>query len=380
MSKRKISIVSRAGFPYFPSMYLELSQLTKNFGEFSLQPLSLKIARGEFFSLLGPSGCGKTTILRLIGGFETPTKGKIFLNGVDITYLPPYQRNTHTVFQRYALFPHLNVFENVAFSLRLKRIRNSQLLDQVLQTLRLTEIEHLKDRRIHQLSGGQSQRVALARALVNKPEVLLLDEPLSALDPELRTKMREELKNLCRKVGLTFILVTHDQEEALQVSDRIAVMKEGRCLQVGSPKTIYEDPTCPFVARFIGPVNEIRGEIVGEDGDQMSMSSNLGNFRIRKSSTVANKHVSLILRPEKMRMLRQRSASLDNQMEGQILDFCYLGSRTEYSVQLRDSTFKVFEQELDRSKKKNLNIGDRVVLSWKTEDAITLYSGSTSFQ
>jgi spermidine/putrescine transport system ATP-binding protein len=172
-------------------MLLELSDISKDFGEFTLKPLSLSIAKGEFFSLLGPSGCGKTTVLRLIGGFETPTSGQIFLNGKDITRLPAHQRSTHTVFQRYALFPHLSVFENVAFSLRLKHTASTTLQEKVLSALRLVEIEHLKDRRIHQLSGGQSQRVALARALVNEPEVLLLDEPLSALDPDLRMKMRE---------------------------------------------------------------------------------------------------------------------------------------------------------------------------------------------
>ncbi len=361
-------------------MLLELSGLSKNFGEFVLSPLSLSIAKGEFFSLLGPSGCGKTTVLRLIGGFETPTSGQVFLNGKDITKLAPHQRSTHTVFQRYALFPHLSVFENVAFSLRLKRLPSPSIQTRVLEALRLVEIEHLKDRRTHQLSGGQSQRVALARALVNEPEVLFLDEPLSALDPDLRMKMREELKSLCRKVGSTFILVTHDQEEALQLSDRMAVMKEGKCLQVGTPKSIYEDPSCSFVARFIGPVNEIQGEIVGEEGDSLSMASSLGNFRIRKNAAASEKLISVILRPEKMRLLRQRSTSQENQMEGQIQDLCYLGSRTEYSVRLNGNTFKVFEQELERSKKKSLSVGDKVYLSWKAEDAIALHAGSATVQ
>jgi spermidine/putrescine ABC transporter ATP-binding subunit len=356
-------------------MLLELSGVSKSFGEFDLAPLSLSIGKGEFFSLLGPSGCGKTTVLRLIGGFETPTAGTISLNGRDITRLAPHERSTHTVFQRYALFPHLCVYENVAFSLRLKRVPSAEIDTRVLAALRLVEIEHLKNRRIHQLSGGQSQRVALARALVNEPEVLLLDEPLSALDPDLRMKMREELKALCRKVGSTFILVTHDQEEALQLSDRMAVMKDGKCLQVGTPKEIYEDPASAFVARFIGPVNEIQGELVGEESDSLSMTSNLGNFRIRKNGVGAEKQISVILRPEKMRLLRQRSNTQENLLEGQIQDFCYLGSRTEYSVNLNGSTFKVFEQELDRSKKKSLNIGDKVYLSWKAEDAIALRPG-----
>lgn len=354
--------------------------LTKDFGEFSLQPLSLSIAKGEFFSLLGPSGCGKTTVLRLIGGFEKPSSGQIFLNGKDITKVPSHQRSTHTVFQQYALFPHLSVFDNVAFSLRLKGISKSEILRRVVDSLNLVEIASLKDRRINQLSGGQSQRVALARALVNEPEVLLLDEPLSALDPDLRMKMREELKSLCRKVGSTFIFVTHDQEEALQLSDRIAVMKEGRCLQVGTPKSIYEDPTSSFVARFIGPVNEIQCDIVGEEGEQWMLDSGLGQFRIRRNPGCSDKQVSVILRPEKMRLLRQRSTSQENQMEGQIQNLCYLGSRTEYSVAVNGNTFKVFEQELERSKKKSLTVGDRVFLSWKAEDGITLGKGSSAHQ
>ncbi len=364
---------------YFSSMQLELQQLSKTFGgEFSLKPLSLSVAQGEFFSLLGPSGCGKTTVLRLIGGFEVPSSGRVLLGGQNITSQAPHLRNTHTVFQRYALFPHLNVFENVAFSLRLKKIRNAEVSSRVEQALKLVEIIHLKDRKVDQLSGGQSQRVALARALVNEPAVLLLDEPLSALDPALRMKMREELKALCKKVGSTFILVTHDQEEALQLSDRLAVMKEGQCLQVGTPKEVYEDPNCSFVASFIGPVNEIQGEIIGEEGDRLAMATNLGQFHIRKNGASSEKKVSLILRPEKMRLLRQRSTSLENQMEGEIQDLCYLGSRTEYSVKLSNNTFKVFEQELDRSRKKSLTVGDRVILSWKTEDAITLYGASAT--
>jgi spermidine/putrescine transport system ATP-binding protein len=358
-------------------MQLELSNLSKTFGDFSLQPLSLTIAKGEFFSLLGPSGCGKTTVLRLIGGFESPTSGQIYLNGKDITRLPSHQRSTHTVFQRYALFPHLTVFDNVAFSLRLKGVSRVEILRRVVETLRLVEIENLQGRRINQLSGGQAQRVALARSLVNEPEVLLLDEPLSALDPDLRMKMREELKSLCRKVGSTFIFVTHDQEEALQLSDRLAVMKDGKCLQVGTPKSIYEDPTSSFVARFIGPANEIHGEVVGEEGDQLAMASSLGQFRIRKNPLSAERRVALILRPEKMRLLRQRSVSQENQIEGQIQNLCYLGSRTEYSVLVNGSMFKVFEQELERSKKKNLSVGDKVYLSWKAEDGITLGKGSS---
>jgi len=357
-------------------MPLELAGVSRDFGGFRLMPLDLTIESGEFFSLLGPSGCGKTTVLRLIGGFETPSTGKIILNGQDITHLQPHRRNIHTVFQKYALFPHLNVFDNVAFSLRLQKLPKPEIESRVTEALELVRIAALKDRRIHQLSGGQAQRVALARSLVNHPQILLLDEPLSALDPELRVKMREELKALCKKVGSTFLLVTHDQEEALQLSDRIAVMKEGRCLQVGTPKAIYEDPVNAFVARFIGPTNEIAGEITGETDESLALSSSLGSFKIRKNGTLPPKEVSMVLRPEKMRLLRSKSQQ-ENLLEGHVQDLTYLGSRTEYTVKIQNSLFKVFELELERSRKRLLNTGDRVYLTWKTEDAMLLREGGT---
>ncbi|NBV49791.1 ABC transporter ATP-binding protein [bacterium] len=360
-------------------MLLNLEAVTKSFGGFQLHPLTLSIEKGEFFSLLGPSGCGKTTVLRLIGGFEMPTSGKVILNGRDITQLPPHKRSVHTVFQRYALFPHLTVWENVAFPLHLKKLPSAEIAQRVEECLKLVEILDLQDRRTHQISGGQAQRTALARALVGKPDLLLLDEPLSALDPELRMKMREELKAICKKVGITFLLVTHDQEEALQLSDRIAVFKAGQCLQVGTPKTIYEDPAEPFVARFIGAVNEIPGEIQGEaapETGEVGLVSPLGTFKLKKNGQPLPQSVSVILRPEKMRLLRSKSTTQENLMEGEIQDLTYLGSRTEYSVKIGPSVFKVFEQELERLKKRRLNVGDRVFLAWRSEDAIILAQNS----
>ncbi len=357
-------------------MLLELSGVTKEFAGFRLEPTTLTIQPGEFFSLLGPSGCGKTTILRLIGGFERVTGGTIRLGGTDITALAPHQRNVHTVFQRYALFPHLNVFDNVAFSLKLKKVAPSEIDSRVIQALKLVEIESLRTRRVHQLSGGQSQRVALARALVDQPAVLLLDEPLSALDPALRTRMRDELKALCKKVGSTFVMVTHDQEEALQISDRIAVLRNGRCLQVGTPKAIYEDPVDTFVARFIGPVNEIPAQISEDLSDLLTLSTALGSFKVKKSGAALPKDVSMLLRPEKMRILRTRSATQENLVEGEIVDLSYLGSRTEYLVRSRDCSFKVFEPELERLKKRSLNPGDKIFLTWRSEDAQVLPNGA----
>ncbi len=353
-------------------MPLELKGLTKEFSGFRLAPLDLKIERGEFFCLLGPSGCGKTTALRLVGGFESATAGKIFLKGTDITSLPPHKRNVHTVFQRYALFPHLNIFDNVAFSLRLKKIPAAEIETRVLESLRLVQIEELKHRKTNQISGGQAQRVALARAIVDRPDVLLLDEPLSALDPELRMKMREELKAICKKVQLTFVMVTHDQEEALQLSDRMAVLKDGVCLQVGTPKMIYEDPVDSFVARFIGPVNEIKGEIVEEADGVLAVTSACGIFKIKKNGHALPKNISLLLRPEKMRILRSKANVNDNLVEGHIQELSYLGSRTEYLVKTNDNTFKVFEQELERLKKRTLNPGDKVFMTWRSEDSIVL--------
>ncbi|NDE15675.1 ABC transporter ATP-binding protein [bacterium] len=351
---------------------LRCESLAKSFGSFALQPLDLTIQPGEFFSLLGPSGCGKTTVLRLLGGFEQASSGRIMLGERDITRLPPHKRNIHTVFQRYALFPHLSVFENVAFSLRLKGLARHEIQKRVDETMALTEISALADRRIHQLSGGQAQRVALARALVDQPAVLLLDEPFSALDPSLRIRVREEVRAICKKVGATFILVTHDQEEALQLSDRLAVMKEGRCLQVGTPKAIYEDPTDAFVASFIGPVNEIRGELSEIQPGEWTVASSMGTFRVKKNGIALPRDVSMLLRPEKMRLLRQRSNTQENLLEGEILDLTYLGSRTEYTIRTGNTVFKVSEAEMERQKKRLLNQRDRVFLTWKTEDAILL--------
>ncbi len=355
---------------------LRCESLEKSFGSFALQPLDLAIQPGEFFSLLGPSGCGKTTVLRLLGGFEQPTGGRIMLGDRDITRLQPHKRNIHTVFQRYALFPHLSVFENVAFSLRLKGMARTEIQRRVDEIMNLTEIGTLADRRIHQLSGGQSQRVALARALVDQPAVLLLDEPFSALDPSLRVRVREEMRTICKKVGATFILVTHDQEEALQLSDRLAVMKDGRCLQVGTPKAIYEDPSDAFVASFIGPVNEIRGELAETQPGEWTVSSAMGMFKVRKNGIALPRDVSMLLRPEKMRLLRQRSNTQENLLEGEIQDLTYLGSRTEYTIKTRDNVFKVSEAELERQKKRLLNRSDRIFLTWKTEDAILLPQGA----
>ena len=246
---------------------VRLSDVVKQFGDVvAVDHIDLEVEDAEFFSLLGPSGCGKTTTLRMIGGFEEPTSGLIELHGEDVTWLPPYRRNVNTVFQNYALFPHLTIYENVAFGLRRKGVKDSEVKTRVREMLALVELPGFESRKPTQISGGQAQRVALARALINRPAVLLLDEPLGALDLKLRKQMQVELKRIQQEVGITFIYVTHDQEEAMTMSDRIAVMNRGRYEQLGDPESLYERPVTPFVAGFLGVSNLFPGTVQGKDG------------------------------------------------------------------------------------------------------------------
>jgi spermidine/putrescine transport system ATP-binding protein len=250
-----------------PEIDVRLDRVSKLFADLAaVDDLSLDVEEGEFFSLLGPSGCGKTTTLRMIGGFEDPTYGTIYLGELDVTDLPPYRRDVNTVFQSYALFPHLDVFENVAFGLRRKKVPRDEVQRRVREALRLVDLEGFDQRKPPQMSGGQQQRVALARALVNRPKVLLLDEPLGALDLKLRKQMQLELKRIQQEVGITFIYVTHDQEEALTMSNRLAVMRHGRIEQLGGPEEVYEHPATEFVAGFLGASNLLDGEIVSLNG------------------------------------------------------------------------------------------------------------------
>jgi spermidine/putrescine transport system ATP-binding protein len=245
-----------------PEVDVRLDRVTKDFGEtVAVDDVSLDIPEGEFFSLLGPSGCGKTTTLRMIGGFEEPTRGTIYLKGRDVTDLPPYKRDVNTVFQSYALFPHLNVYENIAFGLRRRKVPKDEIDARVKEAMKLVDLVGFEKRRPSQMSGGQQQRVALARALVNRPKVLLLDEPLGALDLKLRKQMQLELKRIQSEVGITFIYVTHDQEEAMTMSDRLAVMRQGRIEQIGPPEEVYENPQTEFVASFLGASNMLEGEL-----------------------------------------------------------------------------------------------------------------------
>jgi spermidine/putrescine transport system ATP-binding protein len=318
---------------------VELRNVFKFFNqEPAVQGIDLDVKQGEFFSILGPSGCGKTTTLRLIAGFETVDAGQVSICGQPMTNVPPYRRPVNTVFQSYALFKHLNVWDNVAFGLKLKKIRKAEVVSRVNEALELVRMDGLRSRFPSQLSGGQQQRVALARALVNLPAVLLLDEPLGALDLKLRKEMQVELSNLHRDLGLTFIMVTHDQEEALSLSDRIAVMNQGKVEQVGTPSEIYEKPHTAFVADFIGDTNLFAGEITGIESDNLQVTTKTG-FKIivarsDSSPTDLSQAVTISIRPEKIQLSLYRPSIQINCFEGQLINVMYLGTHVNYIVEL----------------------------------------------
>ena len=287
-----------------PAPVIRLDGVSKRFGDYvAVESADFDIAEGEFFSMLGPSGCGKTTTLRMIAGFEQPTTGRILLHGDDVSRTPPYRRDVNTVFQNYALFPHMNVFDNVAFGLRNKKTPNDVVRTRVMELLEVVRLPDMAERRPTQLSGGQQQRIALARALVNLPKALLLDEPLGALDLKLREVMQLELKRIQREVGITFIFVTHDQEEALTMSDRIAVMTRGRVDQIGTPTEIYQHPATAFVAGFIGTANLLPVTVRSQEGDSVVVDSRLGNqFRVPAGgrSHPTGTEATLMVRPERL--------------------------------------------------------------------------------
>lgn len=290
-----------------PAM-VELRNVSKVFGTFTaLQEVSFEIREGEFMTFLGPSGCGKTTCLRLISGFDTPTTGQVWIGGRDVTFDPPYRRDVNQVFQSYALFPHLSIYENIAFGLRMKKTAAAEIKTRVDRVVEMTSLDPFIDRKPAQLSGGQRQRVALARAIVCEPKVLLLDEPLSALDAKLRTQMRSELKQLQKRLGITFIFVTHDQEEALTMSDRVAVLSAGRVEQIGTVNEIYYQPATRFVATFIGETNIVEAEVLSR-GDGLIRCRLEGGVEldVKETPRASGDKVLLSLRPEKVRLSRER--------------------------------------------------------------------------
>ncbi|MDF3935633.1 ABC transporter ATP-binding protein [Pseudomonas citronellolis] len=313
-----------------PSDLLVLDQVSKSFGEglTAVDRVSLSIRENEFFALLGPSGCGKTTLMRMIAGFETPTSGAIYLGGRDISPLPPNKRPLNLMFQSYALFPNMSVRGNIAYGLEMEKLSAAEIRQRVDQVLDTAQLGQLANRRPDQLSGGQRQRVALARALVKRPRVLLLDEPLGALDKKLREKMQLELKRLQHESGITFIMVTHDQEEALVMSDRMAVLRDGKVCQVGSPSELYENPGSRFVADFIGVSNLIDGERVGTD--QLRAGGQLLN--IERGAEAGPHSVTLALRPERLRVLTEAAPATDNQVQGEVAEIAYHGLDTNLHV------------------------------------------------
>ena len=356
-----------------PEVDVRLVDVVKKFGDqVAVDHIDLEGRDGDFFSLLGPSGCGKTTTLRMIGGFEQPTSGLIELQGEDVTWLPPYRRNVNTVFQNYALFPHLTIFENVAFGLRRKGVRSTEIKSRVTEMLRLVELPGFEARKPTQISGGQAQRVALARALINRPAVLLLDEPLGALDLKLRKQMQVELKRIQQEVGITFVYVTHDQEEAMTMSDRIAVMNQGRYEQLGDPEGLYERPRTRFVAGFLGISNLLPARVDGRTDDYASAT--LGDdsrVRVPRAQAEADGPVQIGVRPEKIRLHRPDAdvPGGANRISGRIVDASYLGVSTSYIVEADSGArLTVYEQNVERTVHGSLHRpGETVQLSWSPD-------------
>ncbi|MEV8454271.1 ABC transporter ATP-binding protein [Streptomyces sp. NPDC052095] len=348
---------------------VRLTGISKTYGSFNaVQPLDLTVPQGSFFALLGASGCGKTTTLRMIAGLEEATTGTVFLGDTDITALPPYKRPVNTVFQSYALFPHLDIAENVAFGLRRRGIKSVK--KQVDDMLDLVQLGDFAKRKPHQLSGGQQQRVAVARALINHPQVLLLDEPLGALDLKLRRQMQLELKRIQTEVGITFIHVTHDQEEAMTMADTVAVMNGGRVEQLGAPADLYENPRTTFVANFLGTSNLIEAEIVST-GDDLVVAAGGGKLRLpagRCTAPVKDGGKLLVgIRPEKISLIRAEDADTvadgRNRVTGRIVDTSFIGVSTQYVVESpAGKALQVYEQNIERDSR--LAPGAEVVLHW----------------
>jgi len=362
--------------PSVDAPYVRLDGLTKNFGDFTaVKEVSLDIARGEIFCLLGGSGCGKTTLLRMLAGFETPTAGSIFIDGVDVTHVPPYERPVNMMFQSYALFPHMTVAQNVAFGLRQDGVSNDEARDRVADILRLVSLSGYEKRKPHQLSGGERQRVALARSLVKRPKLLLLDEPLGALDKKLREHTQFELVNIQNILGVTFIIVTHDQEEAMTLGTRIGVMRAGEILQIGSPTDIYEFPNSRYVADFIGSVNLVEGRLTEDEPAYVRIDCPQFGCTVYVDhgvSAPADSIVSVAIRPEKIQISRERPEGTDNIVSGTITGIAYLGDMSRYLVTLVTGTVvRVTLPNMFRHETR-LAIEDAVWLTWHGSAAVVV--------
>jgi spermidine/putrescine transport system ATP-binding protein len=349
-----------------PPADVRLERVTKRFDEAAaVDDVSLEIPRGSFFALLGPSGCGKTTSLRMIGGFEEPSEGVIYLGDVDVTGLPPYKRDVNTVFQSYALFPHLSIHDNVAFGLKRRGVKGAELESRVAEALELVALKGFERRKPRQLSGGQQQRVALARALVNRPRVLLLDEPLGALDLKLRKQMQLELKRIQHEVGITFVHVTHDQEEAMTMADTIAVMNTGKIEQLGTPTELYETPRTAFVAGFLGISNLLHGTVEGTDAVRLDEGTVV---RVRAAAGRSGE-VSIGIRPEKVRLGTQE----ENHLAGEVRESAYIGVSTQYIVDTPAGAITLYVQNAEAGAP-SVQPGDQVTLSWSPDATFVVES------
>jgi putrescine transport system ATP-binding protein len=357
--------------------YVHLESVTKKYASLeAVRNVSLSIYKGEFFSLLGGSGCGKTSLLRILAGFEKPTSGRVFVDSVDITDLPPYERSVSMMFQSYALFPHMTVFGNVAFGLKQEFLPRSVIQERVIEVLDLIQMTDYQDRRPDQLSGGQKQRVALARSLVKRPKLLLLDEPMAALDKRLREQTQFELVNIQEKVGITFILVTHDQEEAMTMSTRMAIMESGRIRQVGAPHDVYEFPNSRFVAEFIGSMNLFEGIVVEEESDHILIDSPDAGCLIYVTHVGAipvGATVSVAIRPEKVMMSQTPPAGKRNCTKGVVSEIAYLGDISIYYVELPSGKhMQASLPNLLRLSERNVTWKDEVYLFWRAENGVLL--------
>jgi putrescine transport system ATP-binding protein len=347
--------------------------VSKRFGEtVAADDVSVSIYEREFFALLGPSGCGKTTLMRMLAGFEHPDAGRILLADRDVGNDPPHRRPVHMMFQAYALFPHLSVGQNVAFGLRRQRLPRAEVAARVDEMLALVRLDGLGRRRIDQLSGGQKQRVALARALAPRPRILLLDEPMAALDKKLREETQFELMALQQRLGMTFMIVTHDQDEAMVVADRIAVMREGRIVQVGRPAEVYEAPADRYVAGFIGDINLFEGRVTASDGGRVSLASDEGLFAAEGSGPVGET-AWIAVRPEKVAVLIEPPPAGPNVLAGRILDYGYLGDWTTYLVETPTGrTLRAARANATRTTDRPLGCGDLVWLAFEPGSAVVL--------
>ena len=358
-----------------PAAFLQIQDVVKDFDGFkAVNHVSLDVAKGEIFALLGSSGCGKSTLLRMLAGFEKPTSGRIVLNGRDLAELPPYERPMNMMFQSYALFPHLSVWDNIAFGLRRDKLPKDRISAQVEAMLKLVQLEKFAKRKPHQLSGGQQQRVALARSLAKQPQLLLLDEPLGALDKKLREETQIELVNIIEQVGVTCVMVTHDQEEAMTMASRIAIMSEGKFLQVGAPSEIYETPSTRFVADFIGNVNLMDGTLTTDRPDHVIIDcADCSHYVGHGITGIEGMPVTVALRPEKIHLSRQKPTDSHNTAHGKIKELSYFGSFTVYHIELASgAVLKVSQANLQRHRDDEFTWEDTVWAHWSRSAHVVL--------